>query len=165
MTLSVFLLFLVSLFLLLLLREIDFSFLTFHLAVMRGTMMHTRLQSECYQGILLRVFTSTVQATRKREATEQCLFTCLKMASPLSISLSLSFSSLSYSSDFLSLSVLERKISMRRPRQELIEKGVLKEISENGTAASLIVDSLIAKLFYRFKIREFPVLSVNFFTL
>ncbi|XP_058260405.1 phosphatase and actin regulator 4A isoform X1 [Hemibagrus wyckioides] len=27
--------------------------------------------------------------------------------------------------------VLERKISMRRPRQELIEKGVLKEISEN----------------------------------
>lgn len=54
---------------------------------------------------------------------------------------------------------------MRRPRQELIEKGVLKEISENGTAASLIIDSLIAKLFYRFKIREFPVSSVNNFTL
>lgn len=31
--------------------------------------------------------------------------------------------------------VLERKISMRRPRQELIDKGVLKEISENGTSA------------------------------
>lgn len=29
--------------------------------------------------------------------------------------------------------VLERKISMRKPRQELIDKGVLKEISENGT--------------------------------
>lgn len=31
-------------------------------------------------------------------------------------------------------SVLERKISMRRSRQELIDKGVLKEISENGKA-------------------------------
>uniref|UniRef100_A0A8C8EK81 Phosphatase and actin regulator 4 n=1 Tax=Oncorhynchus tshawytscha TaxID=74940 RepID=A0A8C8EK81_ONCTS len=28
--------------------------------------------------------------------------------------------------------VLERKMSMRRPRQELIEQGVLKELPENG---------------------------------
>ena len=32
--------------------------------------------------------------------------------------------------------VLERKMSMRRPRQELIEQGVLKELSENGKSAA-----------------------------
>lgn len=29
--------------------------------------------------------------------------------------------------------VLERKMSMRRPREELIEQGVLKELPENGS--------------------------------
>uniref|UniRef100_A0A8C8CFE4 Phosphatase and actin regulator 4 n=1 Tax=Oncorhynchus tshawytscha TaxID=74940 RepID=A0A8C8CFE4_ONCTS len=32
--------------------------------------------------------------------------------------------------------VLERKMSMRRPRQELIEQGVLKELPENGKSAA-----------------------------
>ncbi|KAL0984604.1 hypothetical protein UPYG_G00143940 [Umbra pygmaea] len=31
--------------------------------------------------------------------------------------------------------VLERKMSMRRPRQELIEQGVLKELPDNGKNA------------------------------
>lgn len=30
------------------------------------------------------------------------------------------------------LSALERKISVRKTRQELVERGVLKEIPENG---------------------------------
>lgn len=32
-----------------------------------------------------------------------------------------------------STTVLERKMSMRRPREELIEQGVLKELPENGS--------------------------------
>lgn len=41
------------------------------------------------------------------------------------------FGALSVCAVFFS-TVLERKMSMRRPRQELIEQGVLKELPENG---------------------------------
>lgn len=33
---------------------------------------------------------------------------------------------------------LERKMSTRRTRQELIEQGVLKEVPDNGKSASVI---------------------------
>lgn len=38
----------------------------------------------------------------------------------------------------LSMSELERKMSTRRTRQELIEQGVLKEVQDNGKSASVI---------------------------
>lgn len=39
---------------------------------------------------------------------------------------------------FLSMSELERKMSTRRTRQELIEQGLLKEVQDSGKSALVI---------------------------
>lgn len=38
----------------------------------------------------------------------------------------------------MSTAALERKMSTRRTRQELIEQGVLKEVSDNGKSAAVV---------------------------
>lgn len=65
---------------------------------------------------------------------------------------------------FVPTTVLERKMSMRRPRQELIEQGVLKELSDNGRREKCVCLACVRSFCFKYAERLLLVLRLGYST-